>query len=63
MTTAGSTTTVKAEILHQFAIFSMPTGGIGGWLTANTDDAVFERLGRIADDPLPAVQRRPPHFE
>ena len=56
MTTGGSTTMAKAEILRQFAIFSMPTGGIGGWLTANTDDAVFDRLGRIADEPLPAVQ-------
>ena len=46
----------KAEILRQFAIFSMPTGGIGGWLTANTDDVVFDRLGRIADESLPAVQ-------
>ena len=34
----------------------MPTGGIGGWLTANTDDVVFERLSRIVDEPLPAVQ-------
>ena len=46
----------KDKILHQFAVFSVPTGGIGSWLTANTDDVVFERLSRIADEPLPAVQ-------
>jgi hypothetical protein len=46
----------KSEILADFALFSVPTGGIGSWLTAKTHDDVFARLGKVDDEPLPAVQ-------
>ena len=48
--------TTKSEILEDFALFSVPTGGIGSWLTNETHDDVFARLGRLDQDPLPAVQ-------
>lgn len=46
----------KNEILNQFKLFSLGTDGIGGWLSAETDDRVFERLGRIDREPLAKVQ-------
>jgi hypothetical protein len=53
----------KSEILEDFALFSVPTGGIGRWLTEKTHDDVFGRLGKVDDEPLPAVQLtlRPNH--
>ena len=46
----------KAQILEEFSLFSVPTGGIGSWLTESTHDDVFTRLGKIDGDPLSAVQ-------
>jgi len=46
----------KSEILNEFAIFSVPTGGIGSWLTESTHDDIFLRLGNINEQPLSAVQ-------
>lgn len=46
----------RDKILKEFELFSLGTGGIGSWLTENTDEAIFERLSRIADDPLSKVQ-------
>jgi hypothetical protein len=46
----------KADILREFSLFSVPTGGIGSWLTRDTHDDVFSRLGRVDQEPLPAVQ-------
>ncbi len=49
----------KNDILRDFAIFSVPTGGIGGigsWLTKETHDDVFARLGEIDEEALSAVQ-------
>ncbi|MDQ3582133.1 MAG: hypothetical protein M3495_11215 [Pseudomonadota bacterium] len=46
----------KAEILNDFSLFSVPTGGIGSWLTEQTHDDVFARLGKLDEEPLPAVQ-------
>lgn len=46
----------KAEILEEFALFWVPGGGIGSWLTEQTHSDVFERLGSIDQEPLPAVQ-------
>lgn len=42
----------KADILRDFALFSLPTGGIGSWLSETTPDDVFVRLGNIDADPL-----------
>src|SRR5580704_19355322 len=46
----------KTEILEEFSLFSMPSGGIGSWLTEHTHSDVFDRVGRIDEEPLSAVQ-------
>jgi hypothetical protein len=46
----------KAEILGQFQLFVVGTGGIGKWLSSETDDDVFTRLATIDQDPLSKVQ-------
>ena len=46
----------KADILSEFSLFTVPTGGIGNWLTKDTHDDVFTRLGKVDQEPLPAVQ-------
>src|SRR6266571_2398041 len=46
----------KQRILDELKLFSLRTAGIGTWLTENTDDEVFARLGRIGEDPLTKVQ-------
>ena len=46
----------KAEILDEFSIFSVPSPGIGSWLTEQTHADVFERLGKLDREPLSAVQ-------
>jgi hypothetical protein len=48
--------TSKFDILKEFSLFSVPTGGIGGWLTERTDEDVFARLGKLDEEPLSAVQ-------
>jgi len=46
----------KAKILKEFELFSLGTGGIGSWLTENTDAQVFYRLSKIEEQPLKKVQ-------
>jgi len=46
----------RAHILDQFGLFFLGTDGIGNWLGPDTDDRVFDRLGRIEDEPLSKVQ-------
>jgi hypothetical protein len=46
----------KEQILDEFHLFSLGTGGIGSWLTENTDKKVFERLAAIEGEPLKKVQ-------
>ena len=46
----------KHQILEEFSLFSVPTGGIGSWLTEHTHNDVFARLGKCDEEPLPAVQ-------
>lgn len=46
----------KQQILDEMALFQIPDGGIGAWLTKDTHDDVFQRLGKIESEPLPAVQ-------
>lgn len=47
----------KTEILKDFSLFSVPAGGIGSWLTEDTHEDVFCRLGEITPEkPLPFVQ-------
>jgi hypothetical protein len=46
----------KARILQEFKLFSVGTDGIGNWLSSDNDDRVFDRLERIAGEPLSKVQ-------
>jgi molybdopterin converting factor small subunit len=46
----------KEEILRQFALFSAGTGGIDSWLSPQTPDDVFDRIGTIDKNPLSRVQ-------
>lgn len=46
----------KEQILDDMALYRVEGGGIGSWLTPNTCDTVFQRLGRIDNEPLAAVQ-------
>lgn len=46
----------KQQILEYLKLFSLQTGGIGSWLTEDTDQEVFTRLGRISAAPLTKVQ-------
>jgi hypothetical protein len=46
----------KLEILDRFSLLSIPSGGISSWLTTNSPDDVFARLGKIDEEPLSAVQ-------
>jgi len=46
----------KEIILKEFELFSIGTGGIGGWLTPDTDEVVFTRLSKIDKEPLTKVQ-------
>lgn len=46
----------KERILKEFELFSLRTGGIGSWLTPETDDVVFDRLDRLDQEPLPKAQ-------
>lgn len=46
----------KEQILDRFRIFNVTGGGIGRWLTEDTDPIVFERLDRLAEDPLTKTQ-------
>jgi hypothetical protein len=46
----------KQEILDRMALYRVTGGGIGSWLTSETSDHVFRRLGTIDEEPLSAVQ-------
>ena len=48
----------KQCILEKLGIelFSLGTGGIGSWLSGDTDERVFKRLEDIEKDPLTKVQ-------
>ena len=46
----------KEDILSEVELFSLGTGGIGNWLTEDTDNEVFKRLATLNDDPLRKVQ-------
>ncbi len=47
----------KEEILEKFKLFNGQTGGIDSWLSNAKNEVVFERLGKIKEDPLSMVQQ------
>jgi hypothetical protein len=46
----------KAEILKELSLFKLKTGGLGSWITEDTDSEVFARLGRLEEEPITKVQ-------
>ena len=46
----------KETILEQLHLFSLGGEGIGGWLTKDTDDRVFDRLDDIQNHQLTRTQ-------
>ena len=48
--------TAREQILRECRLFSLGTDGIGGWLSKDTDDKVFERLDNIGNEHLTKVQ-------
>lgn len=48
----------KQDILKKFKLdlFSLGTGGLGSWISVDTDERVFKRLEDIERDPLTKVQ-------
>ena len=46
----------KKTILERFKLFSLPDGGLGHWLSEETDDDVFYRLAEIDQKPLTRTQ-------
>lgn len=46
----------NATILKEFKILSTDSGGIESWITKDTDEEVFRRLGEIATKPVTKVQ-------
>ena len=46
----------KNTILERFKLFSLPDGGLGHWLSEETDDDVFCRLAEIDQKPLTRTQ-------
>ena len=46
----------KDTILDKLALFSLSDSGIGSWLSEETNDDIFVRLAKIAENPLTKVQ-------
>lgn len=46
----------KETILNELQLFSLGGEGIGGWISENTDDKVFDRLDELQDEPMSKAQ-------
>jgi hypothetical protein len=46
----------KQQILSELELFSLRTGGLGSWITEETDQEVFDRIGRVNESPITKVQ-------
>lgn len=46
----------KEQLLEQLRLFKLHTGGLGAWITENTDPEVFNRLGKVDEEPISKVQ-------
>ena len=46
----------KDQILAELGVFKLTTGGLGNWLTEDTDSEVFLRLGMLDKTPISKVQ-------
>ena len=46
----------KNDVLKKLKIFRVPNGGIGNWLSENTNNEIFSRLSKIEEEPLSKTQ-------
>jgi len=46
----------KEQVLEKCRPYSLGTGGLGNWLTENTDDLVLQKLGSLDESPLSPTQ-------
>ncbi|MBI5179116.1 MAG: hypothetical protein HZA04_07635 [Nitrospinae bacterium] len=46
----------KEDILREFELFSLGGGGIGNWLSNETNDDIFSRLSKVDVEPIKKVQ-------
>ena len=46
----------KKDVLEKLKIFRVPNGGIGNWLSENTNNEIFGRLSKIEEEPLSKTQ-------
>jgi hypothetical protein len=56
---SGATTKAmftKEQILAELSLFKLKTGGLGSWITHETDPEVFRRLGDLDRTPITKVQ-------
>lgn len=44
------------QVLKELGLFKLRTGGLGSWITEDTDPIVLERLGQIDEHPISKVQ-------
>ncbi len=46
----------REELIREFSLFALGTGGIGNWLMSDADDEIFTRLLEIEKNPLKKAQ-------
>ncbi len=46
----------KRKVLEQLKLYVLPNGGIGSWLSEETNDYVFQRLSELESTPLSTTQ-------
>lgn len=46
----------KDQVLKELALFNLGSGGLGSWITEESDDVIFERLSEIETNPISKVQ-------
>jgi hypothetical protein len=46
----------KQQILNELGLFKLKTGGLGSWITEDTDPEVFIRLGQVEEQSITKVQ-------
>lgn len=46
----------KSDLIEELRLFKLHNGGLGSWITEETDSEVFTRLGQIDENPVTKVQ-------
>ncbi len=46
----------KSDLLEELRLFKLHNGGLGSWITTETDPEVFARIGEVDENPITKVQ-------